>query len=91
MALIPFGVSLVALAWPVQRGIPWPQVRRDIGLTLGERPAFEPLAGIACYILALPLVALGVIVMLMLVYFQSSTPADSVTPLNTWNRVTVLA
>jgi len=73
-------LSLVALAWPVLRGIPWRQVRRDIGLTWGENPAFEPLAGVASYIMALPLLAIGLILMLVLMYVQRGVPADDANP-----------
>src|SRR5262249_42999434 len=34
-------LSLSALAWPVYRGIPWRQVRAEIGLTAGRRPVLE--------------------------------------------------
>ncbi|MFB3130461.1 MAG: hypothetical protein ACE1Y7_12320, partial [Lysobacteraceae bacterium] len=33
LTIIMFFASLLALAWPVVRGIPWPTVRRDVGLT----------------------------------------------------------
>ena len=34
-------MSLLALAWPVLRGVPWTEVRRDIGLVGGRRPALR--------------------------------------------------
>jgi membrane protease YdiL (CAAX protease family) len=52
-------LSLAALAWPVLRGVPWRQVRRDIGWDFGARPPFEPFCGVACYVTALPLVVLA--------------------------------
>jgi membrane protease YdiL (CAAX protease family) len=61
-------VSLVALGWPVVRGIPWRQVRADIGLTAGDRPALEPLCGLASYGISLPLLAVGFVVMLGLTW-----------------------
>jgi membrane protease YdiL (CAAX protease family) len=60
-------VSLLALAWPVIRGVPWRQVREDIGWTLGPRPLLEPFLGFAAYAMALPLLACGVGVMLVLI------------------------
>jgi membrane protease YdiL (CAAX protease family) len=36
--------SLVALAWPVLRGVPFATVRRDIGLFWKDRPESQPLA-----------------------------------------------
>jgi membrane protease YdiL (CAAX protease family) len=54
--------SLGALGWPVLRGVPWQQVRSDLGLWLGRRPALEPLAGLGCYLAALPLVLAGLLI-----------------------------
>jgi membrane protease YdiL (CAAX protease family) len=68
---VPAGLlSLVALAWPVLRGIPWRQVRVDIGLTAGPRPAVEPFCGLAAYGICLPLVGVGLLLALLL------TPID---------------
>jgi membrane protease YdiL (CAAX protease family) len=58
--------ALAALGWPVLRGVPWRQVRAEIGWTLGRRPGLEPLLGIGCYLAALPLVFLGVVTFLIL-------------------------
>ncbi len=58
--------SLVVLAWPVLRGVPWGQVRQEIGWTAGREPALELLLGVGTYVAALPLVLLGVILMLVL-------------------------
>src|SRR5208283_4580051 len=54
--------SLVVLAWPVFRGIPWKQVRDDIGLTVKRKPVREAAAGVATYAMALPLLVAGVLV-----------------------------
>jgi membrane protease YdiL (CAAX protease family) len=73
--LLPNGVaslcSLSALAWPVCRGLPWQQVRRDIGWTLGDNPTLEPLIGAACYPTALPLVAVGFVLVFALMALES--------------------
>jgi membrane protease YdiL (CAAX protease family) len=58
--------SLAALSWPVLRGIPWHQVRRDIGWHTDRWPGLEPLFGLACYAFALPMLISGVILMLLL-------------------------
>jgi membrane protease YdiL (CAAX protease family) len=63
--------SLLALAWPVCRGLPWAQVRRDIGWTAGAHPALEPLIGVATYPTALPLVAIGFVLVLALLALES--------------------
>ncbi len=52
-------LSLLVLGWPVLRGVPWRQVREDIGWTAGRQPLLEPLAGLTCYVTNLPVVALG--------------------------------
>jgi membrane protease YdiL (CAAX protease family) len=59
-------LSLGALAWPVWRGVPWAQVRRDIGLTAGRRPAWEPWIGLGSYAMAFPLMVIGLLVMIKL-------------------------
>jgi membrane protease YdiL (CAAX protease family) len=58
--------SLAVLAWPVLRGVPWRQVRQEIGWTAGRRPALEPLIGVCTYAAALPLVFVGFLFMLAL-------------------------
>jgi membrane protease YdiL (CAAX protease family) len=59
-------LSLVALVWPVLRGVPWWQVRQDIGLTAGRPAALEPVIGAGCYAMAIPLLAAGLAVTLLL-------------------------
>jgi membrane protease YdiL (CAAX protease family) len=79
--------SLTALAWPVLRGVPWRQVRQDIGLTLGRSPALEPLFGVATYAMAVPLAAVGFVLCVLLMALQTAlrggTPVDSLAAPNT--------
>jgi membrane protease YdiL (CAAX protease family) len=63
-------LSLLALVWPVVRGIPWAQVRRDVGLTLGRQPLLEPAIGVGSYLISLPLLGLGLIVVLALMFLE---------------------
>ncbi len=58
--------SLVVLAWPVLRGVPWRQVRQEIGWTAGRQPALEPLVGVGTYAAAVPLFFIGILIMLVL-------------------------
>lgn len=58
--------SLAALAWPVLRGIPWRQVRQDIGWNADRRPALAPLLGAGAYAMALPMLVLGAVWFLLL-------------------------
>lgn len=81
--------SLIVLAWPVFRGgIPWRQVREDIGLFSGRQPSLEPLLGPVGYAMSLPLLAVGVVLTLLLITVQgalgsvwgSVVPADEFSP-----------
>ena len=63
-------LSLVALAWPVWRGVPWNQVRLDAGLYGGCGPVREAASGLVCYVAAVPLLLGGLIVMLVLMQLQ---------------------
>src|SRR5262249_62176325 len=69
-----FFVSLLTLAWPVLRGVPWRQVREDIGWTLGRRPALEPFIGFACYAMTLPLLGIGLVITLLLMRYLGTVP-----------------
>jgi membrane protease YdiL (CAAX protease family) len=64
-------LSLSALTWPVLRGVPWKQVREDIGFTNGRRLILEPLIGLAGYVMTLPLLLVAVFIMLFLMGFWS--------------------
>jgi membrane protease YdiL (CAAX protease family) len=78
--------SLAALGWPVLRGIPWSQVRREIGWTAGRMPLLEPVLGAASYVMALPLLVIGLLITLGLMMFAKllvggGTP-DALEPTN---------
>jgi len=62
-------VSLAALAWPVLRGVPWRQVRHEVGLYGGRGLFQEILSGLATYAVALPLLLGTLIVMLVISSF----------------------
>lgn len=75
-ALLPWGLggtvlaffgSMIALGYPVIRGIPWQRVRQDIGLTTGRSPMVEPLLGPVGYAICLPLLAVGLMMTLVLI------------------------
>jgi membrane protease YdiL (CAAX protease family) len=71
-SLFAFAGSLSALAWPVFRGVRWSDVKRDIGLNLGEKAAIEPLVGVGGYLMALPLLVGGVGLTLVLLLIQAA-------------------
>ncbi len=62
--------SLVALGWPVLRGISFQQVRRDIGWTAGQNPLVEALCGIVGYICCFPIVMLGMVLVIVGVWLS---------------------
>jgi membrane protease YdiL (CAAX protease family) len=70
-AAVDFLSLLLALVWPLLRGVPWGQLRRDVGLTLGRRPALEPVLGLACYAMTLPLLVVGAMLTLALIHLQN--------------------
>lgn len=67
-------LSLAALAWPVWRGVPWQQVRREIGWTMGRRPLVEILLGGATYVAALPLVVMGLVAVVVMLILERMLP-----------------
>ncbi len=69
-ALITMPTSLLALGWPMIRGVSWRQMRLDIGLTCERNPFVEFAAGVFCYIANLPLVVLGLAITVGLMKLQ---------------------
>ena len=76
LALMPlvFFASLIALAWPVLRGISFAQVRKDIGWTMGN-PFAETASGTVAYIGLLPILFLAVIFVSVLMFFLIPPPS----------------
>ncbi len=60
-----FSASLIALVWPVLRGIPFEEVRRDIGWTRGSGWIREVCAGIVGYVCGFPILLAGLALFLM--------------------------
>jgi len=54
-------LSLVTLGWPVLRGIPWSQVRRELGLVWPRSGLVDAGLGVVAYIGALPAVLIGMV------------------------------
>jgi membrane protease YdiL (CAAX protease family) len=68
--------SLVVLAWPVIRGVPWKQVRGDIGWTGGKLGWLEPFIGVVSYpAVVAPLVAALLVVLLIVSLMALGQPA----------------
>lgn len=69
-----FLFSLLALYWPVIRGVQWSTIRQEIGLHSGDNVAIEFLWGIAVWAMNLPLLVLGFLVMWVLMNIQGIVP-----------------
>ena len=66
--------SLSVLLWPVLRGVPWRQMRREVGLVAGPVPLAEPFLGLGCYLATLPLAVLAFVVVLVLMRLLGEMP-----------------
>jgi membrane protease YdiL (CAAX protease family) len=69
-SLVPIG-SLLAVGWPLVRGLSWAQVRDDIGWTSGRNPGLEPAIGVVCYVLSFPIVLIGFLLTLLLMMVKN--------------------
>jgi membrane protease YdiL (CAAX protease family) len=69
-------LSLAALAWPVLRGVPWRQVREEVGVTFAGRPWLRVFMGAVTYVAAIPLLFLGVVVMYGLMRLLGMDPSQ---------------
>ena len=70
-------VSLVALGWPIARGIPFQTMCNDVGLRF-KNPIREVLIAFACYLMVLPGLLLGIIALTIVTnIFQLNNTSDS--------------
>ena len=70
-------VGLLAVLWPVWRGVTWSALRADLGLHLGEGVLRELGAGIVGYLAKGPLLLLGLVSTQLLVLIASSAGSHS--------------
>jgi len=70
-------LSLGALAWPIVRGIPWNQVRRDLGLYTERKPVREAFWGVVCYVSNLPVLLFGLLTTLALLALYNAIAGGS--------------
>ncbi len=64
--------SLGALAYPALRGISWRELRESVGLHAGRGIAREAAAGLLCYVTAVPMLAVGLVVYAILTWIARS-------------------
>ena len=74
-------ISLLAVAYPLLRGVPWSEVRKDIGWTGGAGLRELP-AGLAAYAMMLPLAGLGLIVTMLLLLLANAVSGSVQTPMH---------
>jgi membrane protease YdiL (CAAX protease family) len=74
-------LSLLAVLWPVLRGVSWRQVRRDAGLALGRNPLVEIVMAIPCYAMTIPLFVVGLLLTLLLMHWFPGDSAAQLAPL----------
>lgn len=58
-------LSMLALLWPMARGVGWQTVRDDLGLNFGRRPLVEVLLGPVAYLAGIPLATGGLVIVLV--------------------------
>lgn len=59
-------LGLLALLWPVYRGMPWSELRRELGLTTGAGIVRETAWGVVAWCMAIPMVLVGIVISLIL-------------------------
>lgn len=69
--------SLLVLVWPVIRGIPWVEVRQDLGLTRGRAGVLEPVVGVFSYALMLPMLTVGFAITLVWLLVWMANAGDA--------------
>ena len=68
---VAFFLSLIVLLWPILRGVPFSVMLKDIGLKKTDgNPLMEIPWGLACYVMSLPFLFVGFLVMLGLILGQ---------------------
>ena len=78
--ILGFVVSLCALAWPCFRGVPWWQVRTDIGWTKPKNMLVEPFVGLGAWGMALPFMGAGLLLTFVLTWIVQSLLGDAPQP-----------
>jgi membrane protease YdiL (CAAX protease family) len=66
--------SLSALLWPLIRGVSVSEMRSAIGLTTGRGLLQEIAAGVATYVMTLPLVGIGLLVTILIMMLAKKLP-----------------
>ncbi len=74
-------LGLVALAWPILRGMSWGDLRRELGLTMGGGIVREAAWGVLAWCMAVPMVLVGILLSLILGLMFGGSLSDASHPL----------
>jgi len=74
-------LGLLALAWPIMRGMPWNELRRELGLTMGAGLVREAAWGVLAWCMAVPMVLVGLVLSLLLGWLFGGSLSDASHPL----------
>ena len=80
LSLVAMFGSLAALVYPRMRGVSWSALRELIGLHAGRGIVRETLAGLHCYVTAVPLLAIGLVIFAILSAIVSAIQGPSEAP-----------
>jgi membrane protease YdiL (CAAX protease family) len=70
-------LSLAALCWPRLRGLSWEQIGQNLGWNSGRGVWREVAAGLATYVMAIPLALAGLLIMLALMALSRGLPGQA--------------
>jgi len=74
-------LGLLALAWPFVRGMPWSELRRELGLTMGAGIVREAAWGVLAWCMAVPMVLVGIVLSLLLGWLFGGSLSDASHPM----------
>jgi membrane protease YdiL (CAAX protease family) len=74
-------LGLLALVWPIMRGVSWNDLRRELGLTLGAGIVRETAWGVLAWCMAVPMVLVGLVLSLLLGWLFGGSFSDASHPL----------
>ncbi len=69
---VAFFASLLALLWPVVRGLTWSDTRKAIGWSSRTNPLYEAICGVGAYICLVPLILAAFVVTFLLMQVLSA-------------------
>jgi membrane protease YdiL (CAAX protease family) len=78
-SIVAFFASLVTLAWPTVRGVRFATMRKDVGLHFG-RGVVEVFHGILAWMVAVPMLFIGAILMVFLTWLVESQTGETPAP-----------